>query len=246
MRRTRLPRFLNAGGDLRRKLRRGNFRLIRQLLGLSVEHSGEAGIYFEDVEDSRIEGCTTYFSVSSGIGVWYSARIAVRGNTVVNARYDEENGHEESVSVSGTSDFEVSGNEVYLEPGVPCTGGNAAIKVKEGSRRGRVFDNDVHDFFPEGHISLDAWDAGLNGTPTLGTIEFFGNRIVSSGGIRVSSEEDGIVEDVKIYNNLVLFTDNGIMVTDAGASIEGLKSDFDGIERPRGDGIDIGAFEYSM
>jgi hypothetical protein len=186
------------------------------LVGLAVEDAGEAGIYFEDVEDSSIQGCSTYYSVSSGIGVWYSARISVRDNTVANARYDEELGHEESVSISGTSDFEVSGNEVYLEQGVPCTAGNAAIKAKEGSQRGRMFDNYVHDFYPEGHISLDAWDAGLGGTPTLNAIEIYGNRIVSSGGIRVSSEENGVVEDVKIYNNLLLFTDNGIMLTDAG------------------------------
>lgn len=186
------------------------------LLGMSVEDAKEAGIYLEDVEDCSIEDSTTYFSVSSGIGVWYSTRISVRNNTVVNARYDEEHGHEESVSISGTSDFEVSGNEVYLEAGVPCTPGNAAIKAKEGSQRGQIFGNTVHDFFPEGHISLDAWDAGLNGTTPLNSIELFGNRIVSSGGIRVSSEQDGIVEDVNIYNNLVLFTDNGIMVTDAG------------------------------
>lgn len=186
------------------------------LRGLAVEHSDEAGIYLEGAEDCVIQGCHTYYSVSSGIGVWYSERISVRDDVVVNARYDEEEGHEESVSISGTSDFEVSGTEVYLEDGVPCTGGNAAIKAKEGSQRGKIFDNYVHDFFPEGHISLDAWDAGLNGTPTLNTIEFYGNLLVSSGGIRVSSEEDGIVEDVKIYNNLLLFTDNGIMVTDAG------------------------------
>jgi len=186
------------------------------LRGLAVEHAGEAGIYLEGVEDARVEGCTTYFSVSSGIGVWYSTRISVRDSTVINARFDEEDGHEESVSISGTSDFEVSGNEVFLEAGVPCTGGNAAIKAKEGSQRGRIFGNYVHDFFPEGHVSLDAWDAGRNGTPTLNTMEIFGNRIVSSGGIRVSSEEDGVLEDVKIYNNLLLFTDNGIMITDAG------------------------------
>ena len=185
------------------------------LVGLDVENSGEAAIYVEGVSDVVIEQNLTRDSVSSGIGVWYSSRVAVRHNQVVNARNNEDLGHEESISISGTADFEVSNNEIWLDNGTPCTGGNAAIKIKESARRGKVFANYVHDFYPEGHIGLDAWEAGLDGGPTLNTIDLYGNRIEDSGGFRVSSEEGGLVEAINIYDNIVTHTENGIMVTDS-------------------------------
>jgi len=186
------------------------------LIGLSVEHSGKAGIYFEGVKNSSIEKSQSRDSISSGIGVWYSSQIAVRGNKVIDALNSLTDASQESLTISGTSDFEVADNEVYLDKGVKEEVGNAAIKAKESSQRGKIHHNHVHDFYPEGHISLDAWEAGLDGTPTLNTIEIYANRIVDSGGIRVSSEQRGTVENVAIYNNLILHTDNGIIISDAG------------------------------
>ncbi|MBI5533863.1 MAG: right-handed parallel beta-helix repeat-containing protein [Deltaproteobacteria bacterium] len=182
------------------------------VLGLTVERSGEAAIYFEGTQDLSIEGCSTRDSVSSGIGVWYSKRAAVRHNKVVNARNDADKGHEESISISGTEDFEVSDNEIWIDGGPTDTGGNAAIKIKESCQRGKVFKNFAHDF-PEGSIGLDAWEAGLNGTPTLNSIDIYANRIERAGGIRVSSEELGIVENINIFNNVLIHTNNGIMIT---------------------------------
>lgn len=91
-------------------------------------------------------------------------------------------------------------------------GGNAAIKIKESCQRGKVFNNYAHDF-PEGSIGLDAWEAGLAGTPTLNSIDIYSNRIERAGGIRVSSEELGIVENINIFDNLLIHTNNGIMIT---------------------------------
>jgi hypothetical protein len=181
------------------------------LLGIAVENAGEAAIYLEGTEDLVVDGCHTRSSVSSGIGVWYCKRAAVRHNKVVNACGDADKSHEESISISGTEDFEVSDNEIWFDT-TPVETGSAAIKIKESCQRGKVFNNYAHDF-PEGSIGLDAWEAGLAGTPTLNTIDIYNNRIERAGGIRVSSEELGIVENINIYNNLLLHTNNGIMIT---------------------------------
>jgi hypothetical protein len=172
--------------------------------GLTVERSGQAAIIVRHTRFAIIDSNITRGSVSSGVGVWYSSDVTVSHNQVVNARDDEVAGHEESISISGTERFDVYGNEVYLE-GVPGYLGNEGIDVKESSRDGRVHDNYIHDYpGTGGSIYLDAWTAGLDGTPTLSTIDVYRNRLVRTSGISIGSERGGTVEHVRVFNNLVV------------------------------------------
>ena len=185
--------------------------------GLTVERSGQTAIKSQGAHFVVIDGNHTNGSVSSGVGVWGSSDVVVSHNEVVNARDDEVNGHEESVSIASTERFDVFENEIYLDGNVGFLG-NEGIDVKESSRDGRVHHNFVHDY-PEtgGSIYLDAWTAGLDGTPTLSTVDVYANLVLRAGGIAVGSERGGTVEHLRIFNNIVMGVSwTGIILSNTG------------------------------
>ncbi len=98
-----------------------------EIIGLMVEDSDDAAIYVEGASDVVVEGCVTRESVSSGIGIWYTARVAVRGNVVVNARNNDDRGDQEWIFIAGVQDFEVAQNELYME--------NADFQTVEGMKK---------------------------------------------------------------------------------------------------------------
>lgn len=172
------------------------------IIGLSVLDADDTGIYAEDVDGIVIESNQTRETVTSGIGVWYSTSAAVRHNEVVNARNDDERGHEEWISMAGVCDFEVAHNELYMDNA--DFGGHTGIDAKESSCRGSIHHNYLHDFPGYGgQIYLDAWEAGMNGTGTLSWIDIHDNRLDGAGGITIGSEQGGIVENVRVFNNLI-------------------------------------------
>jgi len=184
------------------------------VVGLSVFDSDNAGIHVEDADTVVIEDNLTRESVTSGIGVWYSNQVAVRNNEVVNARNDDERGHEEWISIAGVCDFEVADNELYMDD--PDFEGHSGIDAKESSCRGSIHHNYIHDFPGYGgQIYLDAWEAGLEGTGTLSRIDIYANRLDTAGGITVGSEEGGTVEHVRVFNNTIYHPwTSGIQISD--------------------------------
>ncbi|MBW2528867.1 MAG: right-handed parallel beta-helix repeat-containing protein [Deltaproteobacteria bacterium] len=185
------------------------------LLELTVEATEVAAIHVEDVSDVVIERNVTRESVSSGIGVWYSARVAVRDNEVVNARNDDSRGYNEWISIAGVEDFEVAHNELYMQDA--DFRGHSAIDVKESSYRGTVHHNYVHDFPEGGQIYLDAWEAGLDGSYSLAHVDVFANLLVDAKGITVGSEQGGTAEHIRIFNNVILRSvSSGVLLSDTG------------------------------
>jgi hypothetical protein len=185
------------------------------LLGLTVERVEEAAIYIEGATDVTIERNHTRDSVSSGIGVWYSARVAVRDNVVVNARNDDARGHEEWISIAGVQDFEVARNELFME--AATFEGHSAIDVKESSYRGTVHHNYIHDFPEGGQIYLDAWEAGLGGSYSLSFVDVYANLLVDARGITLGAEQGGTVENVRVFNNVIVrSSSSGIELSDTG------------------------------
>ena len=67
-----------------------------------------------------------------------------------------------------------------------------------------MINSGVHNFYQDGAIYLDAWEAGLNGTPSLHDVNIYSNWIEHAGGIAIGSERGGIVENINIYNNIVI------------------------------------------
>ena len=104
------------------------------------------------------------------------------------------NGSQENITVAGTNSFEVKNNHVHNElPGY----GKEGICLKDGSAEGKAYGNHVHHTSAVG-IYLDAWDKHTY------HIQIFENIVHDSrnDGITVASEMGGLLENIKIYNNI--------------------------------------------
>jgi hypothetical protein len=189
------------------------------LTNLKVLNSNNEAIKVFLADKILIENSYTKESVSSGIGVWHSSNIIVDNNTVVNARnLPMPQGHEECITISFVANFEVKNNEVYFENFNNYLGA-AGIDIKNSSYEGSVHHNYVHNFYQDGAIYLDAWEAGLNGTPSLHNVDIYSNRIEHAGGISIGSERGGTVENINIYNNIVIDSNfSGILLHATGGN----------------------------
>ncbi|MDX9850377.1 MAG: InlB B-repeat-containing protein [Anaerolineaceae bacterium] len=192
------------------------------LSNLEVLNSNNEAIKVMFGDHILIENSYTKESVSSGIGVWNSSNVIVDNNTVVNARnLPMPYGHEECITISNVSNFEVKNNEVYFENFNNYLGA-AGIDIKNSSFDGSVHHNYVHSFYQDGAIYLDAWEAGLNGTQSLHNIDVYANRTERAGGVSIGSERGGIVENINIYNNIIIDSAcSGIFLHRSGASAGG-------------------------
>jgi parallel beta-helix repeat protein len=181
------------------------------LKGLRVINAGSqdkhAGIMVDNSSHITIEGCSTYNTVSSGIGVWKSDNIVVRGNEVELACND---GSQECITIGETDTFEVSLNHVFNSG--PGTMGGEGIDIKDGSTNGEVFANEVHHIHRLG-IYVDAWDA------YTAHIRVHGNWVhhCAGNGFAVAAEAGGLLERVTVENNVAFSNGSaGITVADWG------------------------------
>jgi parallel beta-helix repeat protein len=159
--------------------------------GLRIRNAGPnvevAGILVDGSSHIIVEHNHVYNTSSSGIGVWDSYDVIIDNNEVERACY---NGSNESISVGGTDTFEVRHNHVHHSR-------KEGICPKDGSSNGRVFANDVHHTEAVG-IYIDAWDKHTH------DIEVYNNVVhdVAANGFSVASEQGGLLENVRIYNNI--------------------------------------------
>ncbi len=168
--------------------RAGHIRVI----GLHVVNSAQAGIIAENSNDLVIQGNHTDRTGSSGISAWGCRDVLVDGNEVAHSCSGP---WQEAISIAGTKGFEVRNNLVYNGlPGHKKEG----ICLKDGSSNGRVHGNRVHNVTAVG-IYVDAWDKHTF------NIDVYGNDvhdILDSGGIMLASEMGGLLEGIRIFNNL--------------------------------------------
>ena len=168
-----------------------------KISGLRIINAGpndnNAGICVDNASHIIIENNYTYNTVSSGIGVWGSNNIIIDGNEVVLACND---GDQECITVAGTDIFEIRNNHVHH--GGPGTFAGEGIDIKDGSSNGRVYKNHVHDLPARLGIYVDAWDKHTY------NIDVFQNIVHNCGadGFGVSSEDGGLLENVRIFNNI--------------------------------------------
>ncbi len=160
--------------------------------GLRVINAGpgdnSAGILINDSSYITVEHNTTYNTVSSGIGVWGSDHVVVDGNRVEEAG---GGGWQECISVAGTDTFEVRNNEV-----LNCH--KEGIDAKDGASNGQIYRNHVHNAQALG-IYVDAWDKHTH------DIQVFQNTVhdtTDGNGFAVASEAGGLLENIRIYNNV--------------------------------------------
>jgi hypothetical protein len=166
--------------------------------GLRIENAGphdnNAGIYVDTSSHIIIENNHTYNTVSSGIGVWNSENIIIDGNEVELGCND---GEQEVITVANTDTFEIKNNHVHH--GGPGSIGGEGIDAKDGSRNGKIFNNHVHHMRADRTcLYLDAWDKHTF------NIEVYQNLLHNcSAGITLASESGGLLEDIKVYNNII-------------------------------------------
>lgn len=181
------------------------------ITGLTFTRAGpyvnNCGILIENSNSIIVENNTISDTVSSGIGVWNSRNITIKGNEVVGACND---GEQECITIAGTVGFEVASNHVHHNG--PGSNGGEGIDAKDGSSAGRIVNNHVHDLSRLG-IYVDAWE---NHTFD---IEISGNRIhnCENDGITLSSEQGGLLENISVFNNIIYNNRySGISITPNG------------------------------
>ena len=160
--------------------------------GLRVINAGpfanNAAILVSDSSHISIENCATFHIASSGIGVWSSQQIVIRGNTVEQAGLG---GGQECITVAGTSDFEVLNNTV-----TDCQ--KEGIDAKDGSSNGRITHNTVNRPRAVG-IYVDAWDRPTHDIIVSRNLVF---GSVESAGFAIASEMGGLLSNIRLENNL--------------------------------------------
>lgn len=166
-----------------------------KILGLKIKNAepyeNDAGILVYRSSHIIIEGNYIYNTTSSGIGVWESSHVAIKNNEVELACND---GEQECITIATTTNFEVKNNHVHH--GGAGTLGGEGIDAKDGSSYGKIYGNYVHDLNRLG-IYIDAWDKHTY------NIEVFQNVVYNcTSGFAVASERGGLLENVKIYNNI--------------------------------------------
>ncbi len=172
-------------------------------------NNNNAGVYVENSNHITIENNHTINTVSSGIGVWVSDNIIIDGNEVELACND---GEQECITVATTDTFEISNNHVHNN-GKGTIGGEG-IDVKDGSSNGSIYNNHVHDLNSRNGIYIDAWDKH---TFNIDVFQNLVHDLKSTDGIQIASECGGLLENVKIYNNIVYGCEcNGIGLFDQG------------------------------
>lgn len=156
--------------------------------GLRVINSNEAGILADGTQHVVIERCATYNTASSGIGVWNSSDAIVRNNRIDLAC---TNLMQECISIGGTATFEVYENTI-----VNCK--KEGICTKDGSSVGKVYRNRIDSTEHVG-IYVDAWDKHTFDIDVYNNVV---SNIRQKDGFMVASEQGGLLENVRLYNNI--------------------------------------------
>lgn len=137
-----------------------------------------------------------------------NTNVFIRNNEITRCN---NGGHSEVVSLEGVDTFEISNNQIHHnydgDKSNYWGGGGENIDCKRSTRNGKIFGNKVHDSRRLG-IYVEAWDGYCY------HIEIFNNEVYNSGlmGINIASEWNGMVSDIRIYNNLIHHCLDGIIL----------------------------------
>ncbi len=169
--------------------------------GLKIVHATYAGIWVEESDHIILENNYTYDTYSSGIGIWYSNDILVQNNEVEKAC---SGGEQECITIAGSAYADIFGNHVH-DNGPNADNGGEGIDVKQGSHHIDIHQNHVHHINDRIGIYADAWDMHTH------HINIYQNRVhhCSESGMAVASENGGLIEEVKLFNNLIYFNKYG-------------------------------------
>jgi len=184
-----------------------------RVCGLMISNSPFAAIAVIGAQHVIVESNITVNTGSSGVYLQYATNIVVRANHVRRACYARS---QECISVAEDSyNVDVCFNRVH--EGLGLYPGGEGIDIKNGSSAVRVFGNVIYDLVDDVGLYVDAYERHTR------NIEVFNNTVCAPEGIVVSSEQGGLMENVRVYNNIVYGAETyGILL--AGWLADGLKS----------------------
>jgi len=169
--------------------------------GLRIINSKFAGVYSRYSDNIIVKNCSTNNTGASGIIAANSSNIKVLNNKVQQAcMYPSTSvGTNECITMASVNTFEVAYNTVSDRLTDPSNGGEG-IDAKNTCINGKIHHNTVTSLFRVA-IYIDAYLANLS------NIEVYNNKVYNtSSGITVASEEGGVVDGVKIHDNLIYDT----------------------------------------
>ncbi|NEP10769.1 MAG: right-handed parallel beta-helix repeat-containing protein [Symploca sp. SIO2C1] len=199
-----------------------------QVRNLEIINSHNSGITVRNSNYIDLYNNKTENTFSPGIGVWKSAHQKVIGNTIVNASdlkmadfpNDLSAAPHESISLGSVENFEVAYNLIKY-------GQKEGIDIKEKSQHGTVHHNYIHHMRRQG-LYVDSWfglledvevfnnvvhdcrgsgfAVSVEGGSTAKNIQFHHNLLYDNWGTGILFStwgNDGLRENVKIYNNTV-------------------------------------------
>ncbi len=149
-----------------------------------------------------LENCYTYNTKSSGIVFAYGSNIVVDGNTVEKSC---NGGTQEGISICVIHTFEVMNNTV-------SNGLREGIDAKDGCTNGRIYNNHVSNCGEnKTGIYVDAYSGYQS------NIEVYGNTVTGCHkGICVATENNGLLDNVKIHDNITYDCNWGLALGDWG------------------------------
>lgn len=176
--------------------------------GLRVINSKWAGIFARYSDNIIVKNCSTKNTWASGIIAANSSNIKVLNNKVQEAclhPIKTENTNE-CITIASVKTFEVAYNAVS-DRVIDSSNGGEGIDAKNNSTNGTIHHNTVTNLNRVG-IYVDAYLGNIS------NIEVYNNKIYNAiSGISIASEEGGVVDGVKVHDNLIYDIDRcGIRV----------------------------------
>ncbi len=168
--------------------------------GLRIQNSGFFGILINSgSKNITVKNCYTYNTGACGICAAGASEIAVLNNTVQKACQAPGGSTvntSECITMASVAGFEVAYNTVF-DRLIDLNNGGEGIDAKNICSNGKIHHNTVYDVTRVG-IYVDAYQKNIS------NVEVYANKVYNcGGGITVASEEGGIANGVKVYNNLV-------------------------------------------
>jgi parallel beta-helix repeat protein len=211
-----------------------------RISGFQIQNSTWFGIYVANSAYITISNNSTDNTWASGIYVRDSAHILIDQNDIQRAsrggyqadypasRDCSDLQVQECLSLDSVTNFEVKNNAVHNGLGYYC--GGEGISIKQSSSYGTIHHNQVYDlpanYDPKIHqhgevgIYIDAYGEHLY------SLEVYNNISSAPFAMAVSAEQGGIVENIRIYNNILYHAyGDGLEISGCCNGAEGIKKD---------------------
>jgi parallel beta-helix repeat protein len=222
-----------------------------ELINLEIHHNGTSGrgygIYVES-DNNLIEGCTIHHNAGWGIHVYDGHPGQTANNNVIrnNTIYDNGQAQVYANRAPGIGFYTGSGNIAYNNI---LWGNWFGIAIDYDAVGARIYNNTIYANRIHG---IRIGSGGAEGGPPVDTI-LRNNIVYLNQNIQI---QDTGIQTIQDHN---LTTDPHFVdaaqhdfrlqptspAIDAGITLGDVPDDFDGLSRPRGEGYDIGAYEFA-